>query len=333
MKAAYYDRQGPAREVLVVGELPDPEPGPGQVRVRIHVSGLNPSDIKGRSGFAGAPMRFPRIVPHQDGAGVIDRVGAGVPESRIGERVWLYEAQIGRPTGTAADYTVVPSINAVALPDGVPFDVGACLGVAAMTAHRCLFADGALRGRWVLVTGGAGAVGSAAILLAKWAGAHVATTISRPEQEAVVRRAGADVIINRRTDDVPARVLEATANAGVARIVDVNLVDNLAADLACLAPNGTVSAYATEHPDAILSVPFLPTMLRGFVFRFVFVYLMPVEAHNDAIRDINDCIAAGAYRPAIARCLPLDRIAEAHEAQASGGVIGKIVIQIADQPS
>src|SRR5277367_4893463 len=277
MKAAYYDRQGPAREVLIVGELPDPQPEPGQVRVKVHVSGLNPSDIKGRSGFAGAPMRFPRIVPHQDGAGVIDRVGSGVPESRIGERVWLYEAQIGRPAGTAAEYTIVPSINAVPIPDGIPFDVAACLGVAAMTAHRCLFADGDLRDRWVLVTGGAGAVGTAAILLAKWAGAHVATTVSRAEQEAVARRAGADVIINRRTDDVPARIREATANAGVARIVDVNLVDNLPADLGCLAPNGVVSAYATDDPDAIMSVPFLPAMLRGIVFRFVYVYGMPAE--------------------------------------------------------
>jgi len=330
MKAAYYDRQGPAREVLIVGELPDPQPGPGQVRVKVHVSGLNPSDIKGRSGFAGAPMRFPRIVPHQDGAGVIDRVGSGVPESRIGERVWLYEAQIGRPAGTAAEYTIVPSINAVPIPDGIPFDVAACLGVAAMTAHRCLFADGDLRDRWVLVTGGAGAVGTAAILLAKWAGAHVATTVSRAEQEAVARRAGADVIINRRTDDVPARIREATANAGVARIVDVNLVDNLPADLACLAPNGVVSAYATDHPDAIMSVPFLPAMLRGIVFRFVYVYGMPAEAHSDAIGDINACLAAGAYHPEIAIRLPLDRIAEAHEAQASGKVIGKILIEIAD---
>jgi NADPH:quinone reductase-like Zn-dependent oxidoreductase len=329
MKAAYYERQGPAREVLIVGELPDPEPGPGQVRVRIHFSGVNPSDIKGRSGFAGAPMRFPRIVPHQDGAGVIDRVGAGVPESRIGERVWLYEAQIGRPAGTAADYTVVPSINAVPMPDGVPFDVGACLGVAAMTAHRCLFADGKLDGTWVLVQGGAGAVGTAAILLANWAGAQVATTISRPEQEVVVRRAGADVIINRRTDNVPARVRDATGNAGVARIVDVDLAANVAADLACLAPNGTVSAYATDNPDALLSVPFLTTMLRGLVFRFVYVYLMPAEAHSDAIRDINACLAADAYQPEIALRLPLDRIAEAHEAQASGRAVGKILIEIA----
>lgn len=330
MHAAFYERQGLAQEVLQIGELPDPSPGPGEVRVRVAVSGLNPSDTKGRSGWAGAQMPFPRIIPHQDGAGVVDRVGPGVPASRLGERVWLYEAQRGQAGGTAAEYTVVPSANAVALPDGIPFEVGACLGVPAMTAHRCLFADGSLDGRWVLVQGGAGAVGLASVLLAKWAGAHVAATVSRPEQERAVREAGADLVFNRRSDDIPARVRTATEGAGVARIIDVSLGTNLQADLACLAPNGVVSAYAADSADVELRVPFMPALRGGVVLRWVFVYTMPKQAHQDAARDITTALAAGAYRPLIASRSPLDQIAVAHDAQDSGAVVGKLLLDVAE---
>ncbi len=260
MRAAFYERPG-AADVLLVADLPDPEPGPGQVRVRVHVSGLNPSDTKGRRGWAGAPMPFARVIPHQDGAGVIDRVGSGVSNTRLGERVWIYEAQCGRSIGAAEELTVVPSINAVPLPDSAFFEVGACLGVPAMTAHRCLFADGDLRDAWVLVQGGAGAVGFAAVLLAKWAGARVAATVSRPEQARVVQEAGADLILNRKVDDLQARIREATGGTGVVRIVDVSLVDNLDNDLACLAPNGVIIAYAADTIDAVLRVPFLRAML------------------------------------------------------------------------
>lgn len=327
MRAAFYERQGAARDVLQVGELPDPEPGPGEVRVRVHASGLNPSDTKGRSGWGGAPMPFPRIIPHQDGAGVVDRVGAGVDGARVGERVWVYEAQRGRPGGTAASYTVVPEAQAVPLPEGVSFDVGACLGVPAMTAHRCLFADGLVRGQWVLVQGGAGAVGLAAILLAKWGGAHVAATVSRPEQAEVARGAGADVVINRREEDVAARVKQASGG-GVVRIVDVNLIANVEADLACLATNGVISAYASDDPDEKLAFPFRRAMTTGAVIRLVFVYQMPAEAHQDAARDITMALTAGAYRPHIGRKLSLDRIAEGHEAQDSGTLVGKVVFDL-----
>jgi NADPH2:quinone reductase len=330
MKAAFYDKQGPASDVLNIGELPDPEPRLGEVRIRVAVSGINPSDIKTRTGFAGVTMPYKRIVPHQDGAGVIDRVGPGVPESRLGEKVWIYEAQTGRSAGTAAQYVVVPATNAIALPKGVSFEVAACLGIPALTAHRCLFADGELRGRKVLVQGGAGAVGTAAILLAKWAGAWVATTVSRPEQEAAALGAGADLVINRRTQDVAAVVRKATDNTGVDRIVDVDLIANLETDLACLAPSGVISAYATEVPSAVLSIPFLRAMFSGFVFRYVFVYSMPEEARREAIKDVNACLAAGAYRPVIGMRVPLERLAEAHEAQESGRVVGKIVVEISE---
>ncbi len=268
------------------------------------------------------------MVPHQDGAGVIDRTGPGVDPARVGERVWVYEAALGRPSGTAAEYTVVPERKAVRLPKGIGFEIGACLGIPAMTAHRCLFADGDLRGRAVLVQGGAGAVGTAAVLLACWAGARVLATVSRPEQVRVVSEAGAHVVIDRKQEDVVRRVRDATGGEGVHRIVDVDVCANLETDLACLAPNGFVAAYASDTADAELRIPFRRAMVQGVTFRLVLVYAMPEQAHVDAAREINACLEAGAYRPAIGLRLSLDRIAEAHAAQESGSTIGKIVLDI-----
>lgn len=329
MKAAFYEKCGDARDVLQISELPDPIPGAGEVRVRIAFSGLNPTDIKSRTGFAGSKQKFPLIIPHQDGSGVIDLVGPGVKADRIGQRVWIYEAQSGRAFGTAAQYVVIPSQNAVVLPDDSSFETGACLGIPAMTAHRCLFADGDLRGKWVLIQGGAGAVGTAAILLSKWAGARVITTVSRPEQEDVVRKLGADIIVNRHTEDVAERVKQATGGIGVDRIVDVDLVSNFNTDVACLRKSGVISAYATEEPSAQLHIPFLKTMFEGFVFRFVFVYTMPEEARNEAIRDITACLKMGAYTPEVGLTVPLADIAVAHESLEQGKSIGKVLIDLA----
>ncbi|MBY2907693.1 NADPH:quinone reductase [Rhizobium leguminosarum] len=330
MLAAYYDRQGAADDVLVVGELPEPEPGFGEVRVRVAISGVNPTDIKARTGFAGAPMAFPRIVPHHDGAGTIDKIGPGVPEAKLGERVWLYRAQYGRSYGTAAEFVVVPSALAVSLPDNASFESGACLGVAAITAHRCLFADGDVRGRRVLVQGGGGAVGTAAILLAKWAGAWVAATVSRPEQEKVALDAGADLVINRHSEDVAAAIRHATKNAGVERIVDVDLANNVDVDIACLAPGGVVTAYATEDPAARLTMPFRTAMFGSFVFRFVFFTTIPEEAFRLAVKEVTACVAAGCYRPHIGLEVPIQKIAQAHAAQESGKVVGKILVRVGD---
>ncbi|TCQ97155.1 NADPH:quinone reductase [Neorhizobium sp. JUb45] len=327
MKAAFYDRQG-GPEVLTIGELPDAEPGHGQVRVKVAVSGLNPTDLKTRGGFAGAPMPFPKIVPHQDGAGTIDKVGPGISPNRIGERVWMYKAQTGQPFGTAAEYITLPSKHAVRLGDNASFEVGASLGIAAITAHRCLFADGDIRGRRVLVQGGAGAVGTAAILLAKWAGAEVAATVSRDEQAKVARAAGADLIINRKTDDIPGAIKTWTEGRGVDRIVDVDMAANIDTDIACLAPSGVVTAYATEDPQVRLSMPFLKTMFGGYAFRFVFFYSIPEEAFRLAVKDVSACVDVGAYKPAIGLKVPLDNIAEAHAAQNSGSVVGKILVEI-----
>ena len=327
MKAAYYDRQGPADEVLRVADLPLPHPGPGEVRVRIHVSGLNPTDLKARTGFSSA-MPFGRIIPHQDGAGVIDAVGNPKNSKRIGERVWVYEAQHGRPSGTAAEYVVVPSTQAVQLPENVSFDTGASLGIPALTAHRCLFADGNLKGLNVLVHGGAGVVGTASILLAKWAGASVMATVLNAEQAAIARAVGADLVLDRRTDDVPAAVAAHTGNKGADRIVDVNVQANLDINLACLAPGGVISSYAMTNATDELTLPLLKAMVRGCVLRFVFIYSVPVEAKRRAVEDITSCLMSGAYTPHIGLKVGLDSIADAHLALESASVTGKILIEV-----
>jgi len=331
VKAAFYERQGDASDVLTVGDVPTPDPAPGEVRVRIYVSGLNPTDTKARSGFSG-PMAFPKIVPHQDGAGVIDAVGDGVSVSRIGERVWIYEAQYRRATGTAAEFVVVPEANAVSLPDHVSFETGASLGIAALTAHRCLFADGDIKGRRVLVHGGAGAVGTAAILLAKWAGAWVVATITREVQRDIAFAAGADLVLNIREDDVAGALKDATHDQGVDRIVEVNVSANLALDLAVLAPSGVISAYATQKASDVLELPILKAMVAGAVFRFVFVYTVPADAKRAAVDAVAACIASGVYRPHVGLEVPLDEIAKAHQVQDDGSVIGKILVKVADEP-
>src|SRR5579875_317757 len=328
MRAAWYERKGPAREVLQLGELPPPTPGPGEVRVRVHFSGVNPSDTKNRSGWQGnLAMPFPRIIPHQDGAGVIDAVGEGVPATRAGERVWVYEAQLGRPFGTAAEYVVVPSEQAVPLPPGVDLAVGACLGVPAMTAHYCVFADGPVAGQTVLVTGGAGAVGCYAVQWAKLGGARVLATVSSEEKAAVARAAGADAVLNYRAEDVAARVLELTGGAGGDRVVEVAFGANLSVTQAVLKPNGVVAAYSSDaEPQPRL--PFRAFLQKNAVIRTVLVYVMPRAAHAAAVRDITTALEAGRLQHLIGRRLPLAEIAAAHEAVEQGAVLGKVLVEI-----
>lgn len=325
MRAAYYERQGPATEVLVLAEVPTPEPGPDEVRVRVFVSGLNPTDIKARTAFSAA-MPFARIIPHQDGAGVIDAVGSNVPAARLGARVWVYEAQYGRANGTAAEFVVVPSDQAIDLPDNVSFEVGACLGIPALTAHRCLFADGTLKGRRVLVHGGAGVVGTAAILLAKWAGAWVGATVMNAEQAEVARTNGADLVLDRTADNVAEILINASAGLGMDRIVDVNLKANLDINLACLSQGGVISSYATSSATEKVAIPLLQAMLHGCVFRFVYIYRVPAEAKRIAIEDITSCLKSGSYLPGIAMNATLEQIAEAHQLLEAGGVIGKVLV-------
>jgi NADPH:quinone reductase len=324
MLAAFYERQGAPHAVLQVGQVERPEPAAGEVRVRVQASGVNPSDTYGRAGSQ-APMPFPRVIPHQDGAGVIDAVGDGVPRERVGERVWVYEATWNRATGTAADYTVVPAQRAVKLPDGVGFEAGACLGIPALTAHRGLFADGPITGKTVLVTGAAGAVGGTAVQLAKWAGARVIGTISSEEKAAEARTVGVDEVINYRTQDVVAEVKRLTDGAGVDRIVEVDFGGNLAVSLQVLKPFGVIAGYATRG-NAEPNVPFRQLMVKNIVVRGILVYTMPEEAKVEGARDITQALQAAALKPRIGKRLPLAQIADAHTAVERGAVIGNVVL-------
>ncbi len=331
MKAAWYDRKGPAGEVLELGELEPPVPAAGEVLVRIHASGINPSDTKGRGGARGnSAMPFPRIIPHQDGAGVIEAVGDGVDPSRVGERVWVYEAQLGRPFGTAAEYARLPAEKAIALPDTASFAEGAALGVPAMTAHRCVFADGPVEGKTVLVTGGAGAVGFYAIQFARHSGARVIATVSNDEQAQAASRAGAHLVVNRNAADLVDRIAAFAGGTGprsVDRIVEVAFGANLATSLQLLRPNGVIAAYSSDaEPEPAL--PFWPLVMLDATVRFVLVYAMTRQAHEEAAAAITEALCEGWLQHNIGRRLRLERIAEAHELVEQGRGGGKVILEI-----
>lgn len=326
MRAAWYERQGPAADVLQIGERERPEPGRGEVRVRVHASGINPSDTYGRAGTQ-QPMAFPWVIPHQDGAGVVDAVGADVAPDRVGERVWVYEATFNRQGGTAAQYCVVPAERAVRLPNGIDFEVGACLGIPAMTAHRAVFADGPVRGQIVLVTGGAGAVGSTAIQLAVWGGATVLATVSSEEKASAARAAGAAHTVNYREQDVAAEVARLSGGSGVDRVVDVDFGGNLATTIQVVKPNGSIASYASRG-DQTPAVPFRQLMVKNVTVHAILVYTMAEAAKTAAAQDITRALEAGALRPAITSRLPLERIVEAHQHVERVSSIGNTVLQI-----
>jgi len=319
MLAAFYERRGAAREVLRVGELPDPEPGAGEVRVRVHASAVNPTDTKSRRSPSAMP--FARIVPHQDGAGIIDRAGSGVATERVGQRVWIYEAQWQRPHGTAAQFTIVPQEQAVPLPDHVSFEEGACLGIPAMTAHACLFSDGDIAGKSVLVTGGAGAVGYYAVQLARLARANVIATVGAPEQERLVRELGAGQVLDRRAPDLARRI------GSVDHIVDVAFGANLPVSAEVLATGGVIATYASDA-ESEPRLPFRPLMLKNATVRFVLIYLVSKEGHRAAARDITAFLKTQQLRHSIARRFALAEIAAAHEAMEAGHLNGKAVIAL-----
>ena len=309
MKAARYEKTGPARDVLTLATVDRPEPGPGQVRVRIHASGINPTDVKARSGAVPRPIDGFQI-PHQDGAGVIDKVGAGVDPARVGQRVWLYFAAFGSRWGTAAEWTVVPEQRAVPLPRAASMELGATMGVPGLTAHRCVFADGPVTGKTVLVHGGAGAVGHYAIELAKRGGARVVTTVSGPEKAELARAAGADLVINYREGDVAAQVRPFAER--VDRIIEVALTANLDADLALSGPDTVIVTYAADGPNPEL--PVRACMSANVTLRFVLLYGVPQAA-----------LEAGALTPLPPHRFLLDDHAAAHEA-VENGVSGKVFV-------
>lgn len=315
-----YRTTGTARDVLRVEEVDRPEPGPGEVLVRVRASGVNPTDHKTRSGATARPVDEFQV-PHQDGAGVIEAVGAGVDPARVGERVWLWLAAFGRRWGTAAEWTVLPARQAVPLPDGASFDLGASLGVPAMTAHRCLFADGPVDGKTVLVAGGAGAVGHYAIELAKHAGARVVTTVSNPEKAALAAKAGADLVVNYRDADAVDQVREFAPV--VDRVVEVALGANLALDLAVSGPSTVVVSYAADGPDPVL--PVRACMTANVTLRFVLLYGVPGAALDAAVAGVTGALAAGALTELPPHRFPLSEIAAAHEA-AEGRAVGKVLV-------
>jgi NADPH:quinone reductase len=326
MKAALYDATGPARDVLKVTEIERPEPGPGEVRVRVAVSGINPTDVKARSGAVPRPIDGFQI-PGQDGAGVIDAVGPGVDPARVGQRVWLFLAAAGRKWGTAAEWTVVPERHAVPLPGNADMELGAMLGVPAITAHRCVSADGPVAGKTVLIAGGAGAVGHFSIELAKRDGARVIATVSSPEKGELARAAGADLVVNYRQRRVAEEV---RAYAGRAdRVVEVALGENLGTDLAVSGPETVVVTYAATPPDPVL--PVRACMSANVTLRFVLLYAVPETAVDQAVADITGALHAGALTPLPAHRFRLDDVAAAHEA-AEKGVTGKVLIMIGDSP-
>ncbi|MBT8163180.1 MULTISPECIES: NADPH:quinone reductase [Arthrobacter] len=339
MKAIVYEQTGPS-SVLKLRNKPLSEPGPGEVRVRVVVSGVNPTDWKSRAGGGGSTTLETPKVPNQDGAGVVDAIGPGETALSVGDRVWLWDVAWGSNEGTAQEYVVVPAAKAVPLPDAESFDTGASIGIPALTAHRALTANedgpavlspGALAGRTVLVTGGAGAVGHAAIQLATWAGATVITTVSGDRKAGLARLAGAGTVINYRTGDV-VRAVRDVAPDGVDTIVDVNAPANIGTDLRVLKPGGTLAIYAA-NPGESLNVPIRESMSRNVRYQFVLTYTVTDKQKRHAVAAVAEALRARALRVGEDHGLPVTRFAleetaAAHDAVEQGAV-GKVLIDVA----
>ncbi|QNN53797.1 NADPH:quinone reductase [Nocardioides mesophilus] len=339
MRAIEYSVSGDP-DVLTLVEIPVPEPGPGEVRVSIHRAGVNPTDWKSRRGARPGDPVDPAQVPGQDGAGVVDAVGHGVEPALLGARVWIWEAAYGRPRGgTAQEYAVLPARHVLPLPEAASFDLGAALGIPSLTAHRCLtvtedgpshLGPGALEGRTVLVAGGAGAVGNAAIQLAHWSGATVFTTVSSPEKGHLAAHAGADHVLDYKRQDVAAEI-RAIAPAGVDTIVEVSAAQNAELDAAVLARHGSVAVYA-DNGGATVTLPVRPSMMPNVRWQFVLVYTAPESWRGRALHDVEAAVAAGAVRVGDAAGLPLhhyplEETAAAHAAVESG-VVGKVIVDV-----
>ena len=327
MKAAWFEAFGPAADVLQVGDQPRPEAGPGEVLVRLHTSGVNPSDVKKRAGAFPNLLDEGLIIPHSDGAGVIEAVGEGVNPSRVGERVFVYQAQYGRRLGTAAAYVALDALRAPALPDEASFAVGAVIGIPIMTAHRCVFADGEVSGQTLLITGGAGRVGDYAIQWASRAGAWVIATASNPEDEKRCRAMGAREVVNHREPGWGDQVLELTSGDPVDRVIDVEFGANLPEVLKCIRIGGTIATYSsTVVPEPCL--PFRDMMFMDLTVRLVIVYAMPEEAKAAAVADTQEALRQGALDHRIAHEVPLDDIARSHELIENGGFGGCVVLTV-----
>lgn len=325
MKAVWYDRQGPAREVLLYGELPMQQPGPGEVRVRLHASAVNPADANRRAGRMHG-MEFPRIVPNSDGAGIVDAVGTGVDVRMVGVRVWVCFGQRGRAFGTAAQYICIPRELTSPLPQGMDFSQGACLGIPGLTAYCSLFLAGPIRGKTVLVTGGAGAVGHYAVQIAKWAGARVIATVSSPEKKAYVERGGADAVIDYTLADTAARILDATKGKGVDHIVDVDAIGNLKLCPGVAANHANWVSYAIG-PDPIDALPLAQLIRKNISLRGLYLPKIAPSVRRKAQQGLTCWLAdAPDAIHGVHRIFPLQDTASAHIEVEARSKLGTVVV-------
>lgn len=324
MRIAYYERNGSAAEVLRLGAMEDPRPGPGEVRVRLRTSGVNPSDVKSRAGLI-RKIAFLRVIPHSDGAGEIDLVGEGVARARMGERVWVWNGQWKRPHGTAAEYIVLPEAQPVGLPPQASFEAGACLGIPALTAWHAVELAGADQDKTLLIAGGAGAVAHYAIQFAKARQANVIATVSSVAKAKIASAAGADHVIDYKSENVGERVMAITGKTGADAVVEVDLTANAALLPAVLRPKGTVVVYGTG-PQA--QIPAVFCLVNSIRLQFMLVYELSPEERRQAIGGITRMLEANRLAHNVAATYPLGDIVAAHQAQESGSVMGNIVLQI-----
>jgi NADPH2:quinone reductase len=324
MRAAWYEKQGPARGVLIVGEMPDPHPAPGEVRIRIAASGINPGDVKKRQDVFGVGMPYPRVIPHSDGAGQVDEAGDGVSSDWIGRRVWCYGAQSYRPFGTAAEFTVVPLDHVAPLPGNVSPEEGACLGIPGITAHRAVHVAGPVEGRTVLVQGAGGAVGMCAVQLANRVGARVIGTVRSSSEEPSARAAGAhEVTLNDKT---LAERVKTLAPEGIDHIVEVAFAANTAADVEMLKMGGSIAAYATDN--ATPAIPFWLLVFKNIRVFFLGSDDFPADAKVSAARDLSAALDAGWPGFEIGERIPLEEIARAHELVEHPVRRGRVVVMV-----
>jgi NADPH2:quinone reductase len=325
-RCVYYERSGPAREVLALGEMEVAPPGPDEVLVRVRFSGVNPADVKARSGAPGRAMAFPRVVPHHDGAGIVEKAGTGVDRALIGRPVWLFSAQHRRPFGTAAQYITIAGANVVPLPANVPLEVGACLGIPVMTAWHATLNGPPITGRTVLVTGGAGAVGHCAVQLARRHGAFVVATVSSEAKAREAEEAGAHATVDYRAADAAEQVLRATNGHGADVIVDVDTTSNAELLARTVAQDGHIASYGSAA--VVAQMPVRDLRLRCATVRFMTLYHLGGDTLRAIAAGINATLEADGLRHRIARQLPLSETAAAHEAVEGGAVSGKVIVRV-----
>ena len=325
MLAGWYEKGGPANEVIHTGEIASPKPGPGEVLVRLHASGINPSDYKKRGNAAGK-MEFPRVVPHSDGSGVVEALGEGVTAFKTGDRVWTYSAQWKRAFGTAAEYIALPQALVRPLPYNASFAEGACFGIPAMTGHRAVFADGPVAGKTIYVPGATGRVGAYAVQFAKWGGARVIASSGSDAGLAVCRELGADVVLDRRADDLAQQILGATNGRGVDRVIEVNFGGNLSINERILAEHGTVCNFGSGSSKATIDIA--GRRARNMSIRFIFVYQLDEAMARETCEGVERAQRDGALTHRIAGRYPLRELARAHaEAERQSGT-GQFVVEM-----